>query len=132
MILVDTTFLIDLQRAERHVRHQSAVQWLKDHDEVEIGLPVIVLGEFAEGFETTGHPVIEHYRANHRIVEVDERVAMIYSGISRDLRSKGTPIGANDTWIAATALAHQVPLLTRNLAHFSRVKGLDVMAYGAE
>jgi tRNA(fMet)-specific endonuclease VapC len=129
MIFTDTTFLIDLQRSSRNPRHQSAARWLKNHSEVEIVLSAIVLGEFAEGFETTGHPVIEHYRAAHRIIGVDDRVAVVYSRISRDLRSKGTPIGANDTWIAATALAHLAPLLTRNVVHFNRIEGLEVMGY---
>lgn len=129
MIFTDTTFLIDLQRSSRNPRHQSAARWLENHGEVEIVLSAIVLGEFAEGFETTGHPVIEYYRAAHRIIGLDDRVAMVYSKISRDLRSKGTPIGANDTWIAATALAHLAPLLTRNVDHFSRIEGLEVVSY---
>ena len=103
MILVDTTFLIDLQRSDRNERHQAAAAWLKEHPEVEISIPTIVLGEFAEGFESTEHPVIEHYRTSHRILEVDESVAMIYARVSSDLRKKGASIGANDTWIAATA-----------------------------
>jgi predicted nucleic acid-binding protein len=37
------------------------------------------------------------------------------------------PIGANDLWIAATALAHGRPPLTRDEAHFPRVSGLRVM-----
>ena len=129
MIFTDTTFLIDLQRSSRNPRHRSAARWLKNHGEVEIVLSAIVLGEFAEGFETTGHPVIEHYRAAHRIIGVDDRVAMVYWRISGDLRSKGTPIGANDTWIAATALAHLAPLLTRNVDHFNRIEGLEVVGY---
>lgn len=32
-------------------------------------------------------------------------------------------------WIAATALAHGVPLVTRNERHFSRVPELEVIGY---
>jgi tRNA(fMet)-specific endonuclease VapC len=88
-----------------------------------------VLGEFAEGFAVATDPVVEHYRSSHRIIEVDVQVAMTYARLSRELRSRGTPIGSNDTWIAATALAHQVPLLTRNTEHFGRVGGLEVLGY---
>lgn len=130
-VFADTSFLIDLQRAERNPRHQAARAWLAANPEVEIALPAVVLGEFAEGFENAAHPVIEHYRKTHRIVAVDEVVAMSYSRVSRLLRTEGKLIGANDTWIAATALAHQAPLLTRNGDHFRRVGGLGLMEYGA-
>jgi predicted nucleic acid-binding protein len=48
---------------------------------------------------------------------------------SRSLRAAGESIGANDTWIAATALALECPLLKRNVGHFARVEDLQVMAY---
>jgi len=38
-------------------------------------------------------------------------------------------IAANDLWIAATALAYRLPVVTRNVAHYERVPGLDVLAY---
>jgi predicted nucleic acid-binding protein len=37
-------------------------------------------------------------------------------------------IGAHDLWIAATALAHDFGLATRNSAHFGRITGLRVAA----
>ena len=37
----------------------------------------------------------------------------------------GTPVGANDRLIAATALRHQAILVTRNVRGFSRVQGLQ-------
>ena len=129
MILADTTFLIDLQRSHRNERHRLAATWLSENAEQEIALPAIVLGEFAEGFGDPGHPVLAHYQSSHRIIDVDERVAMIYSRLSRDLRNRGVAIGANDTWIAATALAHQATLLTRNAEHFERIPGLQVIDY---
>ncbi|MCF6311894.1 MAG: type II toxin-antitoxin system VapC family toxin [Verrucomicrobiales bacterium] len=132
MILVDTTFLIDLQRSARNEHYQAALLWLQQHEAVEIVLPAIVLGEFAEGFENVDHPVVQHYRRAHRIIDMDKKVAMIYSRISRDLRRRGQSIGANDTWIAATALSLDAPLLTNNISHFERVEGLEVIGYAQD
>jgi tRNA(fMet)-specific endonuclease VapC len=40
------------------------------------------------------------------------------------LRAAGTPIGANDLWIACHALADDCTLVTNNLREFERVAGL--------
>jgi tRNA(fMet)-specific endonuclease VapC len=40
------------------------------------------------------------------------------------LKDAGTPIGANDLWIACHALAEQTTLVTHNTREFERVAGL--------
>jgi tRNA(fMet)-specific endonuclease VapC len=40
------------------------------------------------------------------------------------LKDAGTPIGANDLWIACHALAEGATLVTNNLREFQRVSGL--------
>ncbi len=40
------------------------------------------------------------------------------------LKESGTPIGANDLWIACHALAEDATLVTHNLREFERVDGL--------
>ena len=42
------------------------------------------------------------------------------------LKDAGTPIGANDLWIACHALAENATLVTHNTKEFLRVKGLVV------
>jgi predicted nucleic acid-binding protein len=41
----------------------------------------------------------------------------------------GESLGANDLWIAASAIANQTPRVTRNAREFRRVPGLEVMDY---
>lgn len=43
-----------------------------------------------------------------------------------DLRAAGQLVGPNDLWIAATALAYEKPVVTRNVEHFTRVAHLEV------
>lgn len=38
-------------------------------------------------------------------------------------------IGSNDLWIAATTVANEMSLVTRNQIHFSRVPGIEVVVY---
>lgn len=42
------------------------------------------------------------------------------------LRAAGTPIGANDLWIACHALADECTLVSNNLREFQRVTGLKL------
>lgn len=42
------------------------------------------------------------------------------------LKEAGTPIGANDLWIACHALAEDATLVTHNTREFERVSGLPV------
>lgn len=48
------------------------------------------------------------------------------------LRAAGTPIGANDLWIACHALADDCTLVTNNLREFERLPGLRLENWAAE
>lgn len=43
------------------------------------------------------------------------------------LKEAGTPIGANDLWIACHALAEEATLVTHNTREFERVVGLRLV-----
>jgi tRNA(fMet)-specific endonuclease VapC len=49
-----------------------------------------------------------------------------YARLRAGLRRAGTPIGPNDLWIAAHALAEDLTLVTGNEREFARVPGLRV------
>jgi tRNA(fMet)-specific endonuclease VapC len=59
-------------------------------------------------------------------LKIDAAVAARYAQIRTELEQQGTPIGRNDTWIAAEALHHDLVLVTDNTQEFERVKGLKV------
>lgn len=56
----------------------------------------------------------------------DDLAAEHYGMLRAQLEAAGTPIGANDMMIAATALASDSTLVTRNQSEFLRVTGLSV------
>jgi tRNA(fMet)-specific endonuclease VapC len=55
-----------------------------------------------------------------------------YARIRADLERSGTPIGANDLWIAAHARAAGLTLVSNNEREFRRVPGLAVENWAAE
>ena len=59
-------------------------------------------------------------------VPFDDACAEEYGGIRASLAAAGRPIGPNDMLIAATALAHDLTLVTHNLREFSRIPALKI------
>lgn len=58
----------------------------------------------------------------------DRETAAIYGELMAALRAKGRPIPENDVWIAAVAVQHSLPLLTRD-AHFQNVETLQTIGW---
>jgi hypothetical protein len=57
---------------------------------------------------------------------VDDVVADAWSELRITLRGVGRKLAANDSWIAATALAHHLPLATQG-ADYDGIPGLQVI-----
>jgi len=57
---------------------------------------------------------------------IDDRVGDAWSRLVATLRAAGRRMPVNDSWIAATALAHDLPLVTQD-ADYDVVPGLRVI-----
>lgn len=57
------------------------------------------------------------------ILPITSEIAANFAKISAELRRKGRPIGVNDMWLAATAQAHELTLVT-NDADFLVIDGI--------
>jgi len=57
-------------------------------------------------------------------VPFDRAAAEAYGTIRATLEQQGTPIGANDVLIAATALSRGMILVTHNTREFGRIAAL--------
>ena len=126
---VDTTFLIDLQRERSSGDEGPAHSLLAEDPEVELFLPSVALGEFAEGFEDADHPVLRAVRDLHVLLPIDEETALAYGRLTRRLRGRGELLGGNDLWIAASTLRHELPLVTADAVGFRRVPELEIVSY---
>src|ERR1035437_7368782 len=60
------------------------------------------------------------------VLPLDEDADRRYAELRTALEKAGTPIGANDSLIAAHALSLGITLVTDNVGEFSRVSGLSV------
>jgi tRNA(fMet)-specific endonuclease VapC len=128
-IACDTTFLIDLQRPRRSRSGIAARQFLQQRENTQFFISVIALGEFAAGFGDERDETLVQMQRHFALLPVDTSVALVYRTLFRELRAAGKLIGGNDLWIAATALRHELPLVTSNLGEFSRIHRLRLLRY---
>ncbi len=120
--LADTCFFIDLQR-----RAPTALDWVKVNSEARIFASVITYGELAAG--QTHRPTLDNDLVGIPLLAIDIETAWLFGNLVGHLRQRGSMIGPNDLWIAATALASGIPILTRNVNEFKRVPGLSILSY---
>jgi tRNA(fMet)-specific endonuclease VapC len=62
-----------------------------------------------------------------KILPFTEEIARRAALLDADLIRRNLQIGIKDTFIAATCLVHDLPLLTVNIRHFDRIKGLEIV-----
>ncbi len=91
-------------------------------------VPVIVLGEFRYGIASSRHRAdyegwLDAHLRSFDVLAVTEETAIAYAALRAILRKNGTPIPANDAWIAALAIEHGLPVLSRD-GHFDAVPGI--------
>lgn len=127
-VIVETTFLIDLDR-EHHRAAGAAVAFLEANDTARLYIPFVVAGELAAGTSLTHRERWESFLAPFYVLPPTPDVCWEYGRAFRYLKDNGRLIGGNDLWIAATALAYRMPVVTRNVEHYRRVPGLEVEAY---
>jgi predicted nucleic acid-binding protein len=96
-------------------------------------LPVIVIGEY--GFGLAGlrrgrelQKWLELLVSENIILSVELATATHYARLRTELQRAGTPIPANDLWIAALAREHGLPIVSRD-AHFDHVRGIQRLGW---
>jgi tRNA(fMet)-specific endonuclease VapC len=101
--------------------------------QTQAAIPVIVLGEFRYGIAQSRHRSayeawLDSELRHFEVLAVTEETAMAYAGLRVALKRSGRPIPANDAWIAALALQHGLPILSRD-GHFDVVPNLKRKAW---
>jgi len=125
-VIIDTNALSAFFDAE-----PGAVRSFERAD--DIALPVIVLGEYRFGLlgsrkRRAREEVLDQLVRSSRVLEVTDATSRHYAAIRHDLKSAGTPIPVNDTWIAALAREHTLAILS-NDAHFDVVRDVQRKAW---
>lgn len=110
--LADTSVLIGLEAARFRPDRFADFEW---------GISVVTLGELRLGVLQARDPEtasrrLSTYQLAQRFeaLSVDEAVSEAWALLVSRLRAAGRRAPINDSWIAATAIAHGVPIVTQD------------------
>ena len=131
-LILETTFLIDLERELARGGDGPAQRFLASHATHRLFITPTIAGELAAGTSLADRARWEDFLSPFRVLPITGEVSWEYGRVSRYLRQNGAMIGGNDLWIAAVAVANGVPVVTRNTRHYRRVPDLDVKGYSTD
>ncbi len=136
MYLLDTTFLVDLVKGQVDAVHKA--RDIDDSGQVAC-ISVITVVEYLRGIHYLfgNDPKLlarklakaESDLARFEVIPINERIGRIAAKIWAEIKRAGRPIGLADVLIAATALRDDLTILTRNVQHFLRIRGLKIETY---
>ena len=129
-------YLLDTNIVSYFLRGASAAlnQRILDSTPDTLAISIISAGELRYGLRR----LKPSRRANELARQLDALLSAVavqalpataaqhYGDIRALLESRGTPIGGNDLWIAAHALAQNLTLVTNNTREFERVPSLQL------
>ena len=124
--LVDTDWVIQYLHA-----HPAIVSRLGELQPQGLGLSIISLAELWEGVfysrdpEGDGQDLADFLRGV-TVLGIDADIAQRFGRERGRLRKAGMLIGDFDLLIGATAVQHNLTLLTNNRSHFARIDGLAI------
>ena len=128
-LILETTFLIDLEREAARKSPAAAHDLLARHAGQRLHITPTIAGELAAGSSMADRARWEGFVGPFHVLPLDRDVAWEYGNAFRYLQANGLLIGTNDLWIAAAGLAYGMPVVSRNARHFARVPGLEVIGY---
>ena len=120
-VAVDTCVLIEFLRA----KDKSKTMYAKlARNAVSLFISTIVLFEVRAGLNTSNQECLLGLLRKTVCLPFDIRTAEIAADLSKTLRQNRIQVESSDLFIAATAIAHDLPLATLNRKHFEHIEGL--------
>ncbi|MCP4401643.1 MAG: type II toxin-antitoxin system VapC family toxin [bacterium] len=128
------TYLLDTNTCIRYLngRSESIRQHVESSRAQDICVCAVVKAELFYGSMKSRHPernLSKQKQFLDRFLSLpfDDKAAEVYGTIRASLEKTGTPIGPNDSMIAAIVLANTLTLVSNNTQEFKRVEGLKLV-----
>jgi tRNA(fMet)-specific endonuclease VapC len=130
------SFLVDTDICSAHLKNVSKVSSRFIQHAGSLYLSAVSLGELATwALRSKARPAylqgLITLLSDMTVLSVDLDVAWKFGEIHGQLLDRGLPVHGMDLLIAATALAHNLTLVTHNIRHFANVPGLTVVDWAS-
>ncbi|MBK9438226.1 MAG: type II toxin-antitoxin system VapC family toxin [Chloracidobacterium sp.] len=119
--LLDTCLLSEFMKPQGN---RGVINWFKAQDDETLYISVLAIGEIRKGIKKLGATKRSDelrtwldsvvFRFDSRILAFDISMANRWGDLIANLESKGRPMPVIDSLMAATALEHNLTIVTRN------------------
>lgn len=127
------TFLLDscvISELVAKRPNRAVVQWIDGIEEEKLYLSVITIGEIKKGIDKLANSARRDtlsawledellLRFRDKILPIDTAVMLVWGEMTAELETRGRPMSAIDSLIAATCLHGGLDLVTRNESDFT-------------
>jgi tRNA(fMet)-specific endonuclease VapC len=128
-ILIDSSSLIAAERGQLDLQTV-----LDSGGDEEVAIAAVTASELLHGIhglkggvkQARAERFVEHVLERLPVIPFDLDVARVYARLGAELASKGTAVGAHDLMIAATAVAIDYDVATRDVRSFPKITGLTL------
>ncbi|MGD0297519.1 MAG: type II toxin-antitoxin system VapC family toxin [Bryobacteraceae bacterium] len=125
--LLDTNCISELVRPKPEPR---VLEWMEAVDETLLYLSVLTMGEIRKGLaglaQSKRRSLLENWlevelqpRFSGRIVPIDTAIADRWGLLTAEAKRNGKPLSIIDGLLAATALHHNLTVVSRNISDFA-------------
>lgn len=127
--LLDTNVLSEFRRPQPDA---NVLRWLDQVDEDRVFISVITLAEIRRGINLLApgrrRNALLDWLTNEipdrflgRILQIDMAVAAHWADLMAEGQRRGTSIATMDAFLGATAMTHDLIVVTRNVRHFAPI-----------
>ncbi len=125
------SFLVDTDICSAHLKGVGRVVSRFRQYGGRLHISTVSVGElyswvFRKSTPARHRDALEDLLRDFTVLEVDQETARVFGEVRAKLLDRGRPLPSVDLLIAATALVHDLTLVTHNVAHFADVPGLLV------
>lgn len=125
MYLIDTEIICEETKLQPDIHVHT---WLSEHTVAQAYLSVMTLAEIEQGIlrvDSTKRAAeltrfLRHVESQFscRILSIDRLISQSWAQVTRKAHQRGVPLTVTDSWLAATALTHNLTVVTRHKKGF--------------